>query len=197
METTKARKTKRAPTAILAEFHTAHDLLHAAEKVRDAGYSKWDSHTPFPVHGMDKAMGLKDSRVGWIVLAFALTGLTGAFVMMHWMNGVDYPTIVGDKPPGAPFWTGQPGTMPSMVPIMFELTILLSAFGAVLGMLHLNGLPRHNHPAFESERFKLCSDDRFFISIEAEDPKFDVERTRALLEGTHPAHLEVIEEEVS
>lgn len=123
--------------------------------------------------------------------------VTGAFVMMHWMNGVDYPTVVGDKPPGAPFWTGQPGTLPSMVPIMFELTILLSAFGALLGMLHLNGLPRHNHPVFESERFRAASDDRFFISIEAEDPKFDVERTRALLEGTHPAHLEVIEEEVS
>jgi hypothetical protein len=191
METTKARKTKRAPTAILAEFETSKDVLHAAEKVRDAGYSKWDAHTPFPVHGMDKAMGLKDSKVGWIVIAFALTGLTGAFVMMHWMNGVDYPTVVGDKPPGAP------QTLPSMVPIMFELTILLSAFGALLGMLHLNGLPRHNHPVFESERFRAASDDRFFISIEAEDPKFDVEKTRALLEGTHPAHLEVIEEEVS
>ena len=110
---------RRAPAVILAEFETAHDILHAAEKVRDAGYVRWDTHTPFPVHGMDRAMGLADSRLGWIVLAFALTGLTGAFVMMHWMNGVDYPTVVGDKPPGAP------QTLPSMVPILFELTILL------------------------------------------------------------------------
>ena len=185
------REPQRAPTAILAEFESTHDILHAAEKVRDAGYVRWDTHTPFPVHGMDRAMGLKDSRLGWIVILFALTGLSGAFVMMHWMNGIDYPTVVGDKPPGAP------GTLPSMVPIMFELTILLSAFGAVLGMLHLNHLPRHNHPVFESERFRRATDDRFFISIEADDPKFDVDKTRKLLEGAHAANVEVIEEDES
>jgi hypothetical protein len=111
--------------------------------------------------------------------------------MMHWMNGVDYPLIVGDKPEGAP------GTIPSMVPILFELTILLSAFGAVLGMMYLNRLPRHHHPVFASERFRQSSDDRFFISIEADDPKFDVERTRTLLEGAHATHVEVIEEDAS
>jgi hypothetical protein len=179
------------PSIILAEFKSAHDVLHAAEKVRDAGYVRWDAHTPFPVHGMDRAMGLRDSRLGWIVLLFALTGLTGAFAMMHWMNGVDYPTVVGDKPPGAP------ETLPSMVPILFELTILLSAFGAVLGMFHLNKLPRHHHPVFESDRFRLASDDRFFISIEADDPKFDVDKTRGLLAGAHAANVEVIEEDVS
>jgi hypothetical protein len=187
----KQRKARRTPTAVLAEFKSAHDVVHAAEKVRDAGYVRWDAHTPFPVHGMDKAMGLRDSRLGWIVIAAALTGLTCAFTMMHWMNGIDYPTIVGDKPAGAP------GAVPAMVPILFELTILFSAFGAVLGMLHLNGLPRHNHPVFESERFRLASDDRYFISIEAEDPKFDVAATRALLEGAHAAHVEVVEEEES
>jgi hypothetical protein len=185
------RHGRRTPSVILAEFKSAHDVLHAAEKVRDAGYVRWDAHTPFPVHGMDRAMGLRDSRLGWIVLAFALTGLTGAFVMMHWMNGIDYPTVVGDKPPGAP------EGLPSMVPILFELTILLSAFGAVLGMFHLNKLPRHHHPVFESDRFRLASDDRFFISIEADDPKFDVDKTRALLAGAHAANVEVIEEDVS
>jgi hypothetical protein len=190
MEAPKQRKARKAPTAVLAEFNTAHDVVHAAEKVRDAGYVNWDTHTPFPVHGMDKAMGLKDSRLGWIVITFALTGLTAAFTMMHWMNGIDYPTIVGDKPAGAP------GTLPSMVPIMFELTILFSAFGAVLGMFHLNGLPRHHHTVFESDRFRAASDDKFFISIEAEDPKFDVSAARALLEGAHASHVEVIEEEL-
>jgi hypothetical protein len=191
MEAHAYRTMRRSPSVILAEFKSSHDVLHAAEKVRDAGYVRWDTHTPFPVHGMDRAMGLRDSRVGWIVIVFALTGLTGAFVMMHWMNGVDYPLTIGDKPAGAP------QSLPSMVPILFELTILLSAFGAVLGMLHLNRLPRHHHPVFESDRFRLASDDRFFISIEADDPKFDVDKTRDLLSGAHAAHVEVIEEDVS
>ncbi len=191
MEAETTSKTGRAPSLVLAEFDSAHDVLHAAEKVRDAGYARWDAHTPFPVHGMDQAMGLKDSKVGWIVIVFALIGLTGAFVMMQWMNGIDYPLIIGDKPGGAP------GTLPSMVPILFELTILLSAFGAVLGMLHLNRLPRHNHPLFESERFRQASDDRFFISIEADDPKFEMGKTRSLLERAHARHVEVIEEDVS
>jgi hypothetical protein len=191
MDTHPPKVYRRSPSLILAEFKSTHAVLHAAEKVRDAGYVRWDTHTPFPVHGMDGAMGLRDSRVGWIVIVFALTGLTGAFVMMHWMNGVDYPLVVGDKPPGAP------GALPSMVPVLFELTILLSAFGALLGMLHLNRLPRHHHPVFESERFRLASDDRFFLSIEAEDPKFDLDETRALLAAAHAAHVEVIEEDAS
>ena len=192
METVRKRhEIERAPSVILAEFENAHDVLYAAEKVRDAGYQKWDTHTPFPVHGMDKAMGLGDSRLGWIVITCAITGLTGAVVMMHWMNGVDYPLIIGDKPGGAP------GTLPSMVPIMFELTVLLSAFGAVFGMLGMNRLPQHNHPVFESDRFRAASDDKFFISIEAGDPKFDVDKTRALLEKAHAAHVEVLEEDVS
>ena len=189
MDAKVAKSGAAVPAVILAEFGSAHDVLHAAEKVQAAGYRHWDTHTPFPVHGMDRVMGLRDSRLGWIVLAFALTGLTGAFVMMHWMNGVDYVTVVGDKPPGAP------QTLPSMVPILFELTILLSAFGAVLGMFGLNKLPRHHHPVFASDRFSSATDDKFFISIEAEDPKFDVVRTRELLEGFHAAHVEVIEEE--
>jgi hypothetical protein len=190
MEAAKVSEQRIAPTVILAEFETAGDVLHAAEKVRDAGYKRWDTHTPFPVHGMDAAMGMSDSRLGWIVLLCALTGLTGAFVMMHWMNGVDYITVVGDKPPGAP------QTIPSMVPICFELTILLSAFGAVFGMLGLNQLPRHNHPVFASDRFRAASIDRYFISIEAEDPKFDVKATKEFLEGTHASFVEVVEEEV-
>ncbi len=187
----KRREIRRAPLIIVAEFDSASEVLHAAEKVRDAGYQQWDTHTPFPVHGMDKAMGLGDSRLGWIVICMAVTGLSGAVLMMHWMNGIDYPIVIGDKPGGAP------GTLPSMVPIMFELTVLLSAFGAVFGMLGLNKLPQHNHPVFESDRFKAATDDKFFISIEAGDPKFDVEKTRALLEKAHAAHVEVLEEDVS
>ena len=192
METAaKHHDARRAPTIIVAEFDTAREVLHAAEKVRDAGYVRWDTHSPFPVHGMDKAMGLGDSRLGWIVITCALTGLSGALLMMHWMNGVDYPLVIGDKP------GGFPGSLPSMVPILFELTVLLSAFGAVFGMLGLNRLPQHHHPVFESDRFRAASDDKFFISIEADDPKFDVDKTKAMLEKAHAAHVEVLEEDES
>jgi hypothetical protein len=170
---------------LLAKYDTTAQVLHAAEKVRKAGYTKYDVHSPFPIHGMDAAMGLPDSRVGWIVFFSGLTGVSGALLMMWWMGGVDYPLVVG----------GKPGfTLPSSVPIMFELMVLLSAFGALFGMLHLNRLPRHHHPVFESETFRSATDDKFFVSIEAEDPKFDVAETKALLEGTHAVSVEIVEE---
>jgi hypothetical protein len=175
----------KQPLLYLAEFETPDAVLHAAEKVRDAGYDNWDVHTPYPVHGMDRAMGLGDSALGWIVLCAGLTGVSCAVLMMQWMNGYDYPLIIGGKPPDA---------FPSMVPIMFELTVLLSAFGALLGMFHLNRLPRHHHPVFYSDRFDACSNDKFFVSIEAEDKKFDLEETKALLESLKPSHLELVEE---
>ncbi|MDQ3032910.1 MAG: DUF3341 domain-containing protein [Myxococcota bacterium] len=180
------RLTQKRPLLYLAEFETPGTVMKAAERVRDAGYRRWDVHTPFPVHGMDRAMGMPDSRLGWIVLACGLTGCASAFAMMYWMNGLDYPLVIGGKPPDA---------LPSMVPVMFELTILLSAFGAVFGMFGLNQLPRHNHPVFHSERFERATDDRFFISIEAADEKFDLEDTRALLESLGAANLELIQEE--
>ena len=178
-----------ATWGLLAEFATPAALYHACERIRDEGYTRWDAHTPFPVHGMDKAMGLPDSKLGWIVLVCGLTGVTAAFSMMYWMNNVDYPIVIGGKPPTI-------GSLPSMIPIMFELTILLSAFGAVFGMFHLNRLPRHHHPIFESDRFASFSNDKFWVSVEAEDPKFKLDRTRELLDKTHPAFVEVVEEEV-
>ena len=138
------------------------------------------------IRDRDKAMGLSDSVLGWIVLACGLTGCALAFVLIWYTNGIDYPIIIGGKP-GFSF--------PSMVPVMFELTILLSAFGTVLGMFGLNQLPRHHHPVFYSSRFERCTDDRFFISIEASDDKFDLSSTRKLLESLDPSHLELIQEE--
>lgn len=186
-DATHAIEVTRRPALLLAEYETTADVYHAAEKVRDAGYKAWDVHTPFPVHGMDRAMGLGDSKLGWICLIMGLTGCIGGFFMMYWMNGVDYPLIVGGKPPAA---------IPSMVPILFECTVLLTGFGAVFGMLGLNKLPRHHHPVFYSDRFARATDDKFFISIEAADKNFDLEKTRSLLEGTKPSHLELVEEEV-
>ncbi|RYG18855.1 DUF3341 domain-containing protein, partial [bacterium] len=175
------------PALLLAEYDTAADVVHAAEKVRDAGYKNWDTHTPFPIHGMDKAMGLKDSILGLIVFPVGVLGTTAAFTMMHWMNGIDYPLVIGGKPAGAP------GTLPSMIPIMFELTVLFSAFAIVFGMFGLNKLPRHHHPIFNaSDRFNRATDDKFFVSIEGEDPKFNLEKTKRLLESTHPVHIELV-----
>lgn len=176
----------RRPLLYLAEFDSPDAVIHAAEKVRDAGYEDWDVHTPYPVHGMDKAMGLGDSHLGWIVLVAGLTGLASAVAMIQWMNGIDYPVIIGGKPGDA---------YASMVPIMFELTVLLSAFGAFLGMFHLNRLPQHHHPIFYSDRFESASCDRFFISVEAQDKRFDLDRTLALLESLHPSHVELVEGE--
>jgi hypothetical protein len=171
------------PALLLAEFDSAGAVLHAAEKLRDAGYTQFDSHSPFPIHGMDAAMGLKDSKLGWIVFPIGLTGTTLAFLMMWWMNGVDYQLVIGGKPPYS---------LPSQVPIMFEVTILLSAFATVFGMFHLNRLPRHHHPIFNSERFKGFSDDKFFVSVESIDPKWHVEKTKNLLEGCNPSHIELV-----
>ena len=181
----KVPQKKVRPAVILAEFDKPDEVLHAAEKVRDAGYQKWDVHTPYPIHGMDGAMGLGDSRLGWIVLVMALSGLAAAIGLMVWANGIEYPIIIGGKPPIS---------IPSMIPICFELTILFSALGCFFGMLAFNQLPRHNHPLFESERFKAFSTDKFFISVEAADPQFDVSHTRRFLEGLHPTHVELVEE---
>lgn len=180
------RPKQKRPVLYLAEFETPGQVFHAAEKVRDAGYRRWDVHTPFPVHGMDRAMGLSDSKLGWIVLACGLTGCSLALGLIWYTNGIDYPLVIGGKPPFS---------FPSSVPVMFELTILLSAFGAVLGMFGLNQLPRHHHPVFYSARFERGTDDRFFISVEASDDKFDLEDTRVLLESLSPSHLELIQEE--
>lgn len=180
------RSRRKKPSLLLAQFQSTADVVHACEKVRDAGYTKWDAHTPFPIHGMDRAMGLRDSRLGWIVLFMALGGLTTGVSIFMYMNGIDYPLVVGGKPPAA--W-------PASVPVFFELTILFSAFGAVFGMFGLNQIPRHHHPVFESDRFRSATDDKYFISIDAQDPKFDADGTRALLERAHAAHVELIEEE--
>ncbi len=173
------------PALLLAEFDTPADCVHAAEALRDAGYTKFDAHTPFPVHGMDAAMGLGDSKLGYIVFPVGMLGTTLAVSMMHWMNNIDYQLIIGGKPASI-------SSLPSMVPIMFELTVLLSAFAAVFGMLGLNKLPRHHHPIFNSERFRACSNDKFFVSVEATDPKWNVDKTRRLLEGLHPVSLETV-----
>jgi hypothetical protein len=170
---------------LLAEYETAADLYHACERVRDAGYAAWDAHTPFPVHGLDKAMGLRPSIVPWIVAVMGFSGAGLGFLMQYWMSAVDYPLIISAKPFNS---------YPAWVPVTFELGILLGSFGAVFGMLGLNKLPQYYHSVFNSSRFHKFSDDKFFISIEARDPKYDLERTRKLLETTGAVAVEEVED---
>lgn len=175
-----------SPTyGLLAEFDTPADLMHAAEKVRDAGFRQWDVFTPFPVHGMDRAMGLRNSKVGWFSFLGGVSGYTIGMLMIWYMNAFDYPIVVGGKPMFSPF---------SAFPPSYELTILLGAFGALGGMLLLNRLPRLHHPLLKHERFKLATHDKFFLVIEAADPKFSETETRKLLESLHPALIERVEE---
>lgn len=158
---------------LLAEFDSPHSLAHACERVRDAGYSRWDAHSPFPVHGMEEMIGMRPSRVSFFVGTGALLGVGGAWLLQYWTSAVDYEMVTAGKPFGA--W--EPFT-----PIMFELGVLLASFGAILGMLLLNGLPRWHHPLLKIDRFLSSTDDAFFISIESADSKFDPQNTRRLLE---------------
>ncbi len=173
------------PYGILAEFETPADAMRAAEMVRDAGFRRWDVFTPFPVHGMDQAMGLKNSKVGWFSFFGGVTGFTTGMVMIWWMNGYDYPIIIGGKPMFSPFGAFPPS---------YELTILLGAFGSLFGMLFLNRLPRLHHPLLKTKCFARVTHDRFFVVIECADSKYSATETRKLLESTGSLHIEVVEE---
>ncbi len=170
---------------VMAEFDTPAAVYHAAEKVRDAGYKKWDVHTPFPIHGMEDAMGVRPTVLPLMVAAGAFTGVGLAYLMQWWMTSVDFPIVVQGKP--------YDGWQP-FVPITFELGVLFSAFTTLIGMLALNGLPRWNHPLFKKDRFLKVSDDRFVICIEATDPQFEPRRTRDLLEKAGGRHIDLVEE---
>lgn len=171
---------------MLAEFDSAQSIYHAAEAIRDEGFKHWDAHTPFPVHGLEHAMGLKASKVPWIVLAMGLFGAAAGFTLQWWTMAVDYPTIIAGKPLFS--W-------PAFVPVTFELSILLGAFGAVFGMLGLNKLPTFNHPLFNSARFEAVTDDKFFVSIEARDPLYDKRKTKKMLQKLGATHIEELVEE--
>jgi hypothetical protein len=170
---------------VVAEFESAAAIYHAAEKVTAAGYTRVDAHTPFPVHGLDRALRQGPSGLGWIVVCCGILGIFLAQLMMWWMNAVDYPIWVSGKEPYA--W-------PSTIPITFECMVLLSGFGAVFGMFGLNRLPRLHHPIFAHTTFWRASDDRFFLSIEAIDPKFDSAETARFLETVGGLNVEVVED---
>lgn len=170
----------------LVSFDKVDELLRGARAVRDAGYTRWDAHTPFVIHGLDAAMGVKKTILPYIVFAAGLTGTSAGLLLQWWTNAVDYPFLISGKPLFS---------LPANIPVAFETTILFAAVSALVGMLALNGLPQLRHPLFASRAFKRVTDDTFFISIEAADPLFDREGTRRLLEAISGRQVEEVEDE--
>ena len=169
---------------LLAEFDSPRDLVHAAARIRDAGYTRWDAHTPFPVHGLDGAMGIRPTRLPYLVLAAGITGGVSGLLMQWWMNAIDYPIIISGKPFNS---------LPADIPVTFELTVLLASLTAFLGMLIANALPRFHHPLLASGRFRRVTTDAFFLAVEAADPRFDLVKTEQQLLGLRATHVSMIE----
>lgn len=172
------------PYGMLARFGSARDLVRAARELHRAGYRRFDAHSPYPVHGLDAAMGSRFSLVPFLVLGGGVTGCLVGLGLQIFVHSFAYPLVISGKPLMS---------IPAFIPVTFELTILFSAFGAVFGMFLINRLPMHYHPLLKSEQFANVTDDGFFISIESRDRQFDRERTRALLESLGGTGIEVVD----
>jgi hypothetical protein len=170
---------------LLAEFDSVDDVVAAARAVRRAGFLRWDVHSPFPIHGIDFAMGIKPTILPWIVLIAGLTGLVGGLLLQWYTNAFNYPYFISGKPLFS---------LPAFIPVTFELTILFSALTAVFGMLILNRLPRLYNPLFKHERFRRVTNDRFFIYIDATDRKFNLTETTTLLAEAGAVAVERVED---
>ncbi len=157
---------------LMAEFATAEELIEATRQTAAAGYKKFETHTPYPIHELAEAQGLKRTRVPELVFIGGLVGLIAGFALQWWINLRVYPMNIGGKPLNS--W-------PAFIVPSYEMTILFAAFAAVFGMLILNGLPRPYHPVFNVKSFERASQDRFFLAIEATDPQFNEGDTRRFL----------------
>lgn len=165
---------------ILAEFDTPTEMVDAARQIRDAGYTKTDAFSPFPLHEIDEALGIKRSILPYLVFGGAITGFLTGFFLQFYVHAIEYPLNVGGRPYVS---------LPTYIPPMFELTILFAGFAAVFGMLFLNGLPRPYHPLFNVPRFALATREKFFLVIEARDPKFDYEETKGFMQSLNPQEV--------
>ena len=162
---------------VIGEFEKPEQLIHAATKIREAGYRHYECYAPFPVEGLPEAMALRRNDVPLITLIGGLLGGLGGFGFQYWVNVYAYPMNIAGRPLNS--W-------PAFIPVTFELTILGAALFSVLGMLALNGLPMPYHPVFNVERFAFASRDRFFLIIFSSDPKYSSAETRAFLESLGP-----------
>ncbi len=169
---------------LLAEFENPDELVTAAHAARKAGYRKMDAYSPLPVHGLAEALGFEKTRLPLIVLLGGIAGATIGYLLQYWTTVIDYPLNIGGRPLHS--W-------PAFIPITFEMTILIAAFSAVLGMLALNGLPQPYHPLFNVKRFKLATRNRFFLCIEAVDPQYDAGKTKDFLESLNAREVYEVE----
>jgi hypothetical protein len=177
---------KRLPIyGLMAEFTGPEQLVAAAHKAREAGYRCMDAYSPLPVEGLADALGFHRTSVPLIVLIGGIVGCVGGFSLQYWISAIDYPLNVGGRPYNS--W-------PAFIPVTFELTILIAAFAALLGMLALNGLPMPYHPVFNVSRFVQATRDRFFLCIEAADPRFDRDRTADFLNSLGASMVTVVEQ---
>jgi hypothetical protein len=170
---------------LIAMFDTPADIMQAAEAVRDAGYKSWDVITPFPIHGMDRAMGVRRSLVPRISLAGGIIGFVTGMGLIWWSGAWNFKLVVGGKPLFSPLFA---------FPISYELTILFTAFATILGMFLLNRLPMHYHAVMKQAHFQRAMDDRFFVVIEARDPRYDRAATEALLARLGGREIEELED---
>jgi hypothetical protein len=168
----------------MAEFKEANALVAAAHRVREEGYRKVDAYSPFPIEELTEALDIRPTRLPLLVLMGGIVGCVGGYFMQYFAAAIAYPINVAGRPYNS--W-------PMFIPVTFELTILVAGVTAVLGMLALNGLPMPYHPVFNVPRFALATQDRFFLCIEATDPKFDREGTRIFLESLQPRRVSEVE----
>ena len=174
-----------SPTyGVMAEFDSAQALLDAAHKVQAAGYTRTDAYSPFPIHGLAEALGMKERKIAPAVLMGGIIGGLAGYSLQYYTSVIAYPLNIG----GRPFHSWV-----SFIPATFELTILFAAFTAGLTMLALNGLPQPYHPVFNAPRFTLASSESFFLAIEADDPRFNEAETRAFLAGLHAREVVTLE----
>lgn len=190
------RTRRRKLYGLLAEFETPAAIYHAAERVRAEGYRWWDCHTPFPVHGLDKAMGVKPTILPILVFLCGATGMIIGILLQWYTNAMSFEffAVPGVTIQGYQFMiSGKPfASVPAWIPVVFELTVLLASVGCVLLLLLLCGLPRLYHPLFRVPRFARATDDRFFVLIEARDPQFYREKTEQLLQSLDPIAVEEV-----
>jgi hypothetical protein len=157
----------------VAEFENVDQILNAAHRAREKGYTKMEAYTPFPVHGLSEAIGFDEVRVPWVVFIGGLVGAMSGLALQVYVSVFDYPLNVGGKPLLS---------LPAFIPVTFECTILFAALGGFFGMFAMNGLPKPYHPIFETPNFERASQDRFFLCIEARDPVYDRDGAREFLE---------------
>lgn len=172
---------KRPPIhGLMAEFDSPTQLVLATRRAHEEGYRKMDAYTPFPIEELSDAIGFRHTKLPMIVLIGGLLGCLGGYALQYWVAAIAYPVNVGGRPYNS--W-------PSFIPVTFETTVLLAAISAVLGMLALNGLPMPYHPVFNVKSFALASKDKFFLCIEATDPKYDRAATQKFLESLEPREI--------